>query len=254
MTIHKFAKQLCLLAALWLGACGHAPAASDPTLGGKTPMQTFTNPLDAELITAAIKGDSAEVGRLVKQGASVNAIAADGATPLMWASHTDSLVGMKLLLDVGANPNLRVPQLKGFAIIEGAAGGSSPEQLVLLLAHGGDPNLPVSPRVAGGSLLGVAATQGQLENVKLLVKAGADVNFHTDQNFDSPISEAIGSGSYDIVLYLLEHGYTYRLDEVAGGTQSRQVSADREPDRQKVIQWLLAHGVKYPAYVEHREQ
>jgi ankyrin repeat protein len=83
--------------------------------------------------------------------------------------------------------------------MEGAAGGPRPRQLEVLLAHGGNPNLSV-PQGHGTALLGVAARNGQVENVKLLIEAGANINFHTESSLHTCLDDAIGAGRYDIAL------------------------------------------------------
>lgn len=59
--------------------------------------------------------------------------------------------------------------------------------------------------VEGATALWVAAANGELGVIKILVSAGADVN-HTTSTQSSPVRAACFYGRLDIVVYLVEHG------------------------------------------------
>jgi ankyrin repeat protein len=217
--------------------------------GGKTPADMFKDAKEVALVEAATGGDAAKVKSVASHGGNVNAVSSEGPSPLLWAIHADNLAGVRALLEAGADPNLRMDPLDGLTALEVVISNGHSEMLRLMLAHGADPNLVPSDRAAERSLLATAAFEGYLENVKLLVQAGAEINFR-DEHHQSAVQAAIDGGHYEVVLYLLEHGFNTALDQVAADTQTSKVSAEREPDRQKVINWLQAHGVKYPSYPE----
>jgi ankyrin repeat protein len=227
------------------------------TLGNKHPSDMYSDPKVVSLVEAAIHGDMQKVKTLKKQGVNVNAVAVDGPTPLMWAIHTNSVNGIKALLDAGADPNLRMQPLRGFSVMELAVGNHDSDSAHILrelLQHGGNPNLQVSDPIHDVSLLAIAAAEGQIENVGLLIAAGADVNAHTEEvrkgAGQSAMSSAIVMGQYPIALYLLQHGYTYRLDHAAGLTRSSLVGPDRKKDRDSVISWFSNHGVEDVSYFQ----
>ena len=68
-----------------------------------------TATLDEQLIQAAKAGNVGLVKSLLDKGASVNAKAADGATPLIWAAGEGLLEVVRVLLERGADANMEAP-------------------------------------------------------------------------------------------------------------------------------------------------
>lgn len=124
------------------------------------------------LLRAARSQDIKEAKRLVDGGVNINAVGKDGATPLIWMLGLEDLDAMKLLLELGADPNQFVvggvsPPLKL------AAGGGKLEALRLLLDHGADPNLVYGNRTP----LMMAIQGSHIDCAELLLQRGADINF-----------------------------------------------------------------------------
>ena len=67
------------------------------------------NSAEQDLINASGIGDIQEIKRLLTLGANVNAedTTLDHWTPLMWAVYSDQDLAVRVLLDAGADPNLR---------------------------------------------------------------------------------------------------------------------------------------------------
>lgn len=223
-------------------------ACHSQTMLDKTPAQMYDDPKVVALVEAAIAGDRGGVARAARAGADVNTVSSEGASPLLWTVKMRNLEGMDALLKAGADP---WKPLRGTdSVMSETVRSGFVDQLRVMLDNGADPNHPVGDPV-DVSLLHIAAFHGPIEAVRLLLAHGADINLHP-KGFDSVPGSAIAGGRYDIVLYLLENGYRGNLDDVAGGTQISQVNEEREPDRQKVIAWLKAHGVKYPQFPEEQ--
>lgn len=164
-------------------------------LGGAT--QTSTDPQAAALVDAAVRGDDAEIQRLLDMGAPVDAIApapfavneqmrdlglaAPGElpkapmSPLLAAVTHKRIAAVERLLDHGANPN-QVNLLFG-TTVHAAAGAGDAETLALLIARGGD----VHARNAQGMtplqvLSGAQASQERMAQVQEMMKSmGAQV-------------------------------------------------------------------------------
>ena len=138
-----------------------------------------------------------------------------GNTLLMMSIFNNDYTSTKALLEVGADPNLRDRHRGANAVID-AAENSDPRCLQLLLANGGEPNV-VENKLSNDddSPLQTALTSAisysdpsSFEKVKLLIEAGADVDFPNDKdhNTELPIGIALKRDRMDIALYFLKIG------------------------------------------------
>lgn len=116
------------------------------------------------LTSAAERGDTNAVKKLLDDGADINQMVGNGGTALAWAAamgHTDIV---KLLLDKGANVNFHKPLI-------GAAARGQTDTVKLLIEKGADVNATYSE---GATALSEAAYYGQANTAKLLLEKGAD--------------------------------------------------------------------------------
>jgi ankyrin repeat protein len=195
-----------------IGLCGLV------LVGGCTPTATQIDNMDAksifadrrvaELTLAAESGDVEKIKRLSKDGVNVNCKGRYNITPILRTILKKNKEGFAALLEVGADPN--VLDHNGFAAVNLAAEEEDPFWIREALAHGGNANLVnTGNRFAPGkTTLFYAISEGRVENVKLLIAAGADVN-HQSQHMGRPLGQAQGS-TFEIVLLLLEAGAEYR--------------------------------------------
>ena len=129
------------------------------------------DPVAERLMDAALFGDVETMRRLLDAGANANTRNHAGATPLMWA--VSNLEKTKLLLDRGADVNARSNDGRTPLFIA-ASHSDSALVVKLLLERGANPN-PTGRSPADGSPLRLAATQGNPEVMRLLIAAGANV-------------------------------------------------------------------------------
>lgn len=183
------------------------------TMAGQTVEQVYEDSKVIGLINAAMDGRADEVKRMAESGVDLNAVGQDGSLPLFWALKSRNIVGIESLLMAGADTEKVTPQFNPFSPMALVSGGDDVRVLKLLLRYGGDAN-GARARSIKGKPLYLAATEGRLENVKLLVEAGADVNFH-DGNGLSAARGAATTGNLEVVFWLLEHGYNYDLQKLA---------------------------------------
>lgn len=212
------------------------------TLGGKSAGEAFPDSKAAALVKAGCAGKLETIDALVKEGADVNyASSVGGITPLIWVQACHNLVGIEKLLKLGANPNQSMES--GDSPVWLAAGDTGSAILGLMLRHGGDPNISSGKETA----LVTAAMNGRLENVKLLLQYGADMN--RDDGFENTAAtKAAAQGNFDIVVFLLEQGYQRNLLRLARFVEIRQVPTDSEWYRWKLkaMKMLEDRGIKFP--------
>jgi ankyrin repeat protein len=180
-------------------------------LAGKSAKDAFNDDGVVNLLKAAINGNVTETKGLIAEGVNINAKGEGGITPLLWVELNQDLNAMRLLLDLGADPNGFVlpqvgkPGLGPPAWLAAAAGQEN--ILQLLLDHGADPNLEIADK----SPLMMAIGSSHLDCAELLLKYGADINYSAGHNSMTAFDMGMVVLQYDIVLWVLNHGYTYDL-------------------------------------------
>lgn len=225
------------------------------------------------LAIAAESGDADAIRHLVKDE-GVNPDKAfstrDGIPLIAWPLRARNIEGLKVLLDVGADPNARESkQMNGELIrfdnaMVYAAKMDDPRFLELLLKHGGDPN---TRNVNNETLLFQAFISGnQWKNVQTLVKNGADVNGSNRRSLgdDTVLSWYTGRGGFDYAYWLLEHGADPTIPEQvseSSGKSARQLmvediyweitTPDNLPWQKKCQQWLAERNIPRPPMPEH---
>ena len=112
----------------------------DRTMKAEEFTEDYTDPQAIALVTAVVEGDEARVRTLAKAGSDLNAVGRYHQTPLRIAIKVNSKKMLKLLLELGADPNFRTPG-GGAVAADWAAAHKDPDYLQILLDHGLDPNL-----------------------------------------------------------------------------------------------------------------
>ncbi len=164
------------------------------------------------LVTAAKAGDAPRVSEQIARGAELNrrtsTFGADnftGWTALMWAAHGKHAATLRVLIDAGADTTVRdrFGRTALHLVFDGEGSGSAAPCVSALLSGGADPK---SVNSAGETPLHNAVLSADIQSIKLLIDAGANVNALTAEG--SPVlSYAIfNRKDVDIVRLLLEHG------------------------------------------------
>ncbi len=133
---------------------------------------------------------------------SVNGKGPGGATPLLYAALYGDAASVKLLLDAGADPNIRNDA--GASALMWAAGDL--EKVRLLVEHGADVNATSD---AGRTPLLIAAGRfGNAAVVKLLLDRGANPSAKSPSLFGemTVLTEAAGTGDESVLRMLVDHG------------------------------------------------
>lgn len=193
------------------------------------------------LSLAAENGNPAITERLLNAGGDPNERMVNSDTALMMASRTGNVETMKVLLDRGADVNAK-ETTRGTTALMWAAAQKHPAAVQLLVDYGADVSAASAPawqdrpvrygkdsdprpsrkrntdnvvsqvgprnmqdRRGGGLTPLVYAVRGNdLESVRLLLAAGADVNQVTNYEW-SPLLVAIQNRYYQLASFLLDH-------------------------------------------------
>ena len=140
-----------------------------------------------------------------------------GNTLLMLAIKNRDYLGSKTLLELGANPNIHDTYDGSTALIESCQFNDDIQLIKLLLAFGANPNEEeTGPRREGNTtrlnpLLAACEDSGKspIEKVKILVEAGANINYTNEYNMNA-LKALLIFEHYDVILYLIEKGAEYK--------------------------------------------
>lgn len=148
-----------------------AAHAGDPSVRGAAPDvrgPDGTTPLH----WAVFRGDVAEVKRLLKAGAKVDAANRYGATPMQMAATTANTAILKLLLAAGADVDS--PNAEGQTALMIVARTGNVEAAKLLIRHGA--TIDAREQWGGQTALMWASARRHPQMMELLISHGADVN------------------------------------------------------------------------------
>lgn len=166
-------------------------------------LAAFVSTASAEtgIADAASRGDAAEIERLLKDGADVNAQQADGATALQWAAYRGDAKLAERLLKAGAKPGLA--NRNGATPLWLATSRGDAAVVRVLLKGGADANekLPLGRRP-----LMLAARSGQVDAVRALIEHGADVNASETERGTTALMQAADQGHADVLKELIQRG------------------------------------------------
>ncbi|HEY5546395.1 MAG TPA: ankyrin repeat domain-containing protein [Gemmatimonadaceae bacterium] len=164
--------------------------------------------VDSPVADAAMRGDTARVRVLLRQGADVNASQGDGMTALHWAATRGDAGQVAMLVYAGAR-------------------------------------LEASTRNGNYTPLHLAARGGRAVAVKALLKAGADAKAVTSAGGATPLHLAAGIGSTESISALLDAGAGVDAREGAWGQTPLMWAANY--DRVEAVKLLLSRGADIKA-------
>jgi ankyrin repeat protein len=181
------------------------------------------------LMTSAYGGDVGSLKSLISSGADVNARNSQGWTALMFAAVAGNADCVNAL--IAAKADVKIQDKDGVNALMRAAALSSPDCLKALIAAGSDVNVRLKRfgfnalqlalceggvwrdthiddvgygiLVAKGQEMRLAAGSGNVECVKSLIEAGADVNASNDFGY-TPLMWAASRGNIEGIKVLLE--------------------------------------------------
>ncbi len=125
-----------------------------------------------------------------------------------------------------------------------AAATGNIEQVRLLISRGADVN---ERGVWGNTPLHYASMRGHAEVAELLISRGAYVNAPDGRNAMTPLHCAAASGNKQTVELLLSKGADINTKNRAGRTPLFEAMKSPEAGRKEIVELLVAKGAKVPA-------
>nr|WP_232369531.1 hypothetical protein [Leptospira abararensis] len=128
-----------------------------------------------------------------------------------------------------------------------AAALRKPEFLHLALKNGGDLNAKKGDGGDSRPLL-IASRYANLENIKILLEAGANINIHDEKYAvtSAPELAIAGYSRFDIAIWFLEQGYNHDLQGLGRLAEASNVHDGLQPDKDKLMDMLTKRGVRFP--------
>lgn len=198
---------------------------------------------------SALAGDTELMDLLIKSGADINskgnmAKQADstptpdkfGHTPLHAAVLEGSIEPVRMLLDHGADPNVR--NSNGNTPLYDAVGLDREDLVKLLLKKGADVNM--TEGVFGFTPLHSAAAGGNVAITQLLIKRGAQLNVKSKQGI-APLHLAASLDRAGTAELLLKNGADPNIKTAAGTTP---LKAANQKNFNKVADLIEKYGGK----------
>ncbi|MGM0667135.1 MAG: ankyrin repeat domain-containing protein [Bacteroidota bacterium] len=191
--------------------------------------------------TACYRGNPDMVQFLIDKGARVDVVAGDGATPLVWAGKGDKTGDIvKLLLEKGADVNAE-NKLGTSAFDNAVRSYCTSQEppalrvLEILASHGADVDNPIPEgEAAGYTNLNIAIIWEKPELSKFLIDHGADVN-NVAADGNTPLMVACREGHIDQVKLLLDAGARTGVENKEGKTA---LQLAKENEHQEIVDYL----------------
>lgn len=139
-------------------------------------------------------GDADEIATALDRGPDLTQVGSSGRSALVVAADAGNAVAIELLLAAGAPVDARADRAAMTALML-AAGRANPQAVAALLAAGANPKLRTS---SGFTPLMHAVLENRLENARLLLAAGADL----DRDRETLVKLATEKGYAEMVALL----------------------------------------------------
>ena len=172
----------------------------------------FTDPRLAEFADHVQKGDLAKVQAGLRAGISPNAQGLQGFTPLFFAFPARTADVARELLKAGANPNAKLEN--GTPLLQFAVRFENTEFTKALLEFKANPNVQGANEKPA---IHEAVQAGELAQLQLLVRAGADINAVWGSG--TPLYAALGATNFAAAAALLDMGANVDWRSPGGKTQ-----------------------------------
>ena len=207
---------------------------------GVDPNCYYADTGNTPLHRAAKAGHADAVAVLLEAGADPNVRNNKIITPLHYATEAGVNQAIFALLSVGADPN--VPDINGNSALHQAVKQSNAEAVQALLASGSSLN---AQNKNGQTPLHISARYGRAEHMEILLDYGADLSL-TDRDGKVPLHHAVLAGDVETVSALLAKGSDPNARDFNGSTPLHSVALPyyAQGDPGGVIAVLLESGAE----------
>ena len=208
----------------------------------------FVNPVEAPLADAVMRGDTARVRALLKQGLDVNAAQADGMAPLHWAAQRGDLATAQVLVYAGARVDA-LTRNGNYTPLHLAARAGRAALVKLLLANGADPLAATS--TGGATALHFAAGHGDAETVRALLDKKVPVDVRETAWGQTPLMWAAAYNRVSAIDVLIKAGAgleaASKIDDIP--KQEREIRAELVARTRRVAALKAAESPLAPSTV-----
>eukprot|EP00435_Cladocopium_sp_Y103_P074923 s57_g52.t1 len=180
---------------------------------------------DRKMITASRNNNSGTLEELLQRARSPKVRDARGKTPLHHAARNGHLQIIRLLLEAGAEIDVRDATPARWTPLLLAASNGRAGSVHLLFEAGSDANMSTFDR--GAAPLHFAAQNGHVKVVELLISSGADSNKATADIGATPLYIAAQNGHKEVVRLLIDAGVDYDKATTDDGTTPLFIAAQQ---------------------------
>ncbi len=160
-------------------------------------------PAESPVADAVMRGDTAQVRTLIRQGNDVNAAQADGMSALHWAARRGDASSAQVLLFAGARVDA-VTRNGNYTPLHLAAREGRADVVKLLLSHGA--NALAETSTGGATPLHFAAQYGNPAVIAALLDAKVPVDIRESAWGQTPLMWAAAFGRVDAIDVLIKRG------------------------------------------------
>eukprot|EP00123_Amoebidium_parasiticum_P010521 comp20160_c0_seq1/m.24950 comp20160_c0_seq1/g.24950 ORF comp20160_c0_seq1/g.24950 comp20160_c0_seq1/m.24950 type:complete len:969 (-) comp20160_c0_seq1:35-2941(-) len=202
-------------------------------------VELHVKPLDdvGDILYAARFGDVEQLKWFVLRGADLSKADLDRRTPLHVAAAEGRVGAVEFLIEQKVDVN--AVDRWGNTPLEEAINNGHFETAQLIREHGGTAKHELGDRMCE------YASKGDLENIKLLVQAGTNVNSKSTRSKHTALHMAAAEGHIDVVKFLLSHGAEVNIVDRWGHTPLKNALDNHHKDIVALLTQKGAQAVSY---------
>lgn len=216
---------------------------------GERPAAHFSG-AQLELVEAALRHDAARAREVLARGLAIDAASDrpfDGTSPLVYAAQRGDTAAVRLLLELGADPEAR-PRNGAPCALDVAVGAPTEALLEVLVAH---TRRPVAWGPWAHDVVFEVPPRGAAK-LRRLLDAGVPVDFRNGSH-ETLLTSAAGENAPELVALLLERGADVHVLSALLHSPANEVQRALEDgaprlhdDARRIKALLEQHGARFP--------